>query len=375
MDNGKPSSSGGFSRRKLIRSGATALAYAGIASLARAASDLPLSVAGYKFNRVKALADGEVGVEGCQVSFEDGAIGDLNTHVFSGPRTLDVTEIGLHPFMLAYANDNHRAYTLLPVFPLRLFRHKSIFIRTDRGITKPADLKGKTVATPGYSSTSLTWIRGILQDEYGISPGDVQWIAAAKDSSADKAGKASKQESMIPDGIEIRQGPPGLDESELLVSGEADALFHAAEPKAYVDGNPIVGRLFPDSRSTERAYFSKTGIFPIMHAVAIKRALIEQHPWLARAVFAAYSQAKQMSYRRMAQLGWLYDELPWYGQELEATQALMGRNFWPYGIAENRLTLETLFRYSFEQGLSARELEIEELFHPAGLELRESSGG
>ena len=125
----------------------------------------------------------------------------LNTHVFSGPQTLDVCEIGLHPYMLAYANDSFRDYSLLPIFPLRLFRHKSIFIRTDRGINKPEDLKGKTIATPGYSSTSLTWIRGVLQDEYGIRPEDVNWIVSSKDSSARDGGKASKQENTFPEGI------------------------------------------------------------------------------------------------------------------------------------------------------------------------------
>jgi 4,5-dihydroxyphthalate decarboxylase len=339
-----------LSRRDLMRSCAVALAWAGMAGtpLARAATPLSLSIAGYRFNRTRALADGEVSVQDCRITFEERGIGDLNTHVFSGPRTLDVTEIGLHPFMLAYSREAFREYTLLPVFPLRLFRHKSIFVRTDRGIRKPTDLKGKTIATPGYSSTSLTWIRGILQDEYGVTPKDVQWITSARDSSADVAGKVSKQESVIPEGVDIEQGSPGHDESDLLVSGEADALFHAAEPKAYMEGHPLVRRLFPDYRGTERAYFKETGIFPIMHAVAIRRALIDENPWLAAAIFQAYSEAKQISYREMARLGWVYDGL-------------------------NRRTLEKLFRYSHQQGLSRSELTVEELFHPASLELKEET--
>jgi 4,5-dihydroxyphthalate decarboxylase len=180
--------------------------------------------------------------------------------VFSGPQSLDVTEIGLHPFMLAYANDGFRDYSLLPIFPLRLFRHKSVFIRTDRGIRKPEDLRGKTIATAGYSSTSLTWIRGIFQEEYGIKPKDMQWIISSKDSSAKDAGKVSKQENIFPEGVPIKEGPAGKDESDLLVAGEVDALFHAGEPRAYIEGDPKVGRLFPDYRSVERAYFSKTGI-------------------------------------------------------------------------------------------------------------------
>ena len=267
----------------------------------------------------------------------------------------------------AYVNDNLQGYTLLPIFPLRLFRHKSVFIRTDRGIERPEDLRGKTIATPGYSSTSLTWLRGIFQDEYGISPQDVQWVVSVKDSSADLAGKVSRQESVFPEGVSVKRGTPGKDESDLLETGEVDALFHAAEPRAYIEGHPKVARLFADSRESERAYYVKTGIFPIMHAVAIKEEILKQNHWLAKSVFNAYSQAKQISYQLMAKKGWLWDALPWYGQELESTKALMGDNFYSYGIKPNRKTLETLFRYSYEQGLSSRELTVKELFAPESL--------
>lgn len=332
---------------------------------------LPLKIAGYRFPRVAALADGQIKIEGCDIVFRNGKIGDMNTDVFSGKQSYDVTEIGLHPYMLAFANDHFRDYTLLPIFPLRLFRHKSIFIRTDRGIKKPEDLKGKIIATPGYSSTSLTWIRGILQDQYGVKPEDIQWIISSKDSSAKDAGKVSKQENKLPDNVLIRFGPEGKDESDLLLSGEVDALFHAAEPKAYLEGNPIVARLFPDYRRVERNYYKISGIFPIMHAVAIKRSVLEPNPWLAEAVFNAYSKAKLIAYRNMEKSGWYMDMLPWYGQELEETQRLMGDNFYSYGIEPNRKALETLFRYSFQQGLSSRELTIETLFAPASLSLTE----
>jgi len=377
-------SNDGTSRRNFLKT--AALAGAALASEAtlvpstsRAAetseqetAKLAIQIAGYKFDRIAALADGRVGIEGCDVNFEEAAIGDMNTHVFSGPQSRHVTEIGLHPFMLAYANEGFRDYALLPIFPLRLFRHKSVFIRNDRGIDKPEDLRGRTVATPGYSSTSLTWIRGIFQDEYGISPKDVHWIVASKDSSAEAAGKASKQENVFPDGVPITAGPEGKDESDLLESGEVDALFHAAEPRAYIERHPKIARLFPDYRSVERAYFAKTGIFPIMHAVAIKRDVAQQNPWLAEAVFNAYSQAKKVSYEYMTKAAWLYGSLPWFGQEFDETRALMGENYYSYGIAPNRKTLEALFRYSHQQGLSNRELTIEELFDPASLELAES---
>ena len=369
-----------ISRRSFIKAAALTFGALGVtpsyspkaAQAAEKSSGLALSMAGYNLDRTRALFDGQVKVNGCDFQIEEQGIGDLNTHVFSGPQTLDVTEIGLHPFMLAYANESFRDYSLLPIFPLRLFRHKSIFIRTDRGIKGPEDLRGKKVATPGFSSTSLTWLRGIVQHEYGVKPEEIQWVVSSKDSSAKAAGKVSKQESMVPKGLSVSKGPEGKDESDLLESGEVDALFHAAEPRAYIDGHPKVARLFPDFRKTERAYFEKTAIFPIMHAVAIRNSLIEKHSWLPKAVFDGYSKAKQLMYDHLQKMGWAAISLPWVAQEIEETRALMGDNFWPYGIKPNRKALEALFQYSYEQGLAVRKLTIEELFHPSSLEFTES---
>ena len=374
--------SSNVSRREFLKSAtlATGVLAVGAANVPRKAAaespskskGLSITISGYHYNRIKALADGSVKVKNCDVKFEVDSVGNMNSHIFNGPQTREVTEIGLQPFMLAYAKDDFRDYILLPIFPLRLFRHKSVFIRTDRGINKPEDLRGKSIATPGYSSTSLTWIRGILQDEYDITPQDVNWILSSKDSSAKVVGKASKQENMFPKDITIKQGPAGKDESDLLESGEADALFHAAEPRAYTERHPKVARLFQDSKSVERQYYAKTGIFPIMHAVAVKKDVLKQHPWLAKNLFDAYSEAKKVSYKQMAKMGWINDSLPWYGQELEETRALMGDNFYSYGIKSNRKSLEALFRYSYQQGLCSRKLKIEELFLPESLEFTES---
>jgi len=335
-------------------------------------SDLvKLKVAGYDLDRLEGIVNGKVQIEGCEVEFHKIGIGDANTAAFSGVGTYDVTEIGLHPFMLAYANDNFRGYTLIPVFPIRTFRHKSIFVHSEKGINSPEDLKGRKIGTPGYSSTSLTWIRGILKDEYGVNPEDIDWVLSNVDSSEGAAGKISKEEQVVPEGVNVSFGTAGMDESELLLSGEVDALFHAAEPKAFVNGNPLVKRLFDDTRATERAYYTKTGIFPIMHAIAIKTELIEKHPWLPKAVFDAYAKAKTQHYMKLKKVGWAYSSLPWFAQEFDETRRLMGDNFWPYGIEANKKALETLFRYSFEQGLSEKQLTIKELFAKSTLEMKE----
>ena len=334
-------------------------------------SPLAITIAGYPFDRVQGLGS-RVPVEGCEARFEKAAIGDMNSHVFAGPQTREVTEIGLLPYLLAFVNDGFLDYTLIPVFPLRIFRHKSIFIRTDKGIERPEDLRGRRVGTSGYSTTSLTWIRGMLEHEYGVRPEEIRWVLSDEDSSADVTGDRSAQEQMFPDDLEIAYGTAGKSESGLLVDDEVDALFHAAEPRAFVEGNPLVGRLFSDSRSAEQAYFTKTGIFPIMHAVAIRTDVAEENPWLPEAVFRAYASAKQQALQRLRTMGWAMISLPWIGQEGEATRELMGDDYWPYGVGVNRNTLNSLLEYSHEQGLSDRIPSLEELFHSSTLELIET---
>lgn len=333
--------------------------------------DLHLKIAGYDFPRLKALTDNKVKINRCSYDISKASIGDLNSLAFSGEQTFDVSELGLIPFMLAYSNDKFRDYSLLPIFPLRLFRHKSIFIRADGSIKKPEDLKGKKVGTAGYSSSSLTWIRGMLKDEYGIDPTDIEWVISNKDSSTEAAGKISKQEQVQPEGVTISNGTVGKDESDLLLSGEVDALFHAAEPKAFFKGDPNVVRLFPDSRKAEQDYYTKTGIFPIMHVVAVKTALLDENPWLATSIFDAYKEAKEINYIFMRKMGWAYSSLPWYGQELDETRKLMGDKYYSYGIEVNKQVLKKICKYTYDQGLSEEKLSIKDLFHKSGRDLAE----
>jgi len=211
----------------------------------------------------------------------------------------------------------------------------------------------------------------MLQHEYGVTPRDVEWVVTSKDSDSG-GGTGSKLENILPDDITVTAAPEGRDESELLVAGEVDAVFHAIEPKAFTEGNPNCVRLFADTRETERAYFAKTGIFPIMHTVAIRRDVAQRDPRLLQSVFRAYSEAKRQGIENLRKSAWLMIALPWIAQEFEATRALMGDDYWPYGIEPNRRTLEALCRYSHEQGLTQRQLTIEELFHPAAMEFMET---
>lgn len=335
---------------------------------------LPITMAGYGYSRVRAIVEGNVTVEGCSQSFEVSGIGPLNNHAFFGPQTRDVTELGLIPYILAYSNDHFRDYTLLPIPILRLFRHKSIFVRTDRGINTPADLRGKKIATVGYSSSGLTHVRGLLQEEYGVKPDEIEWISTQKDSGANLTGGVSNWEKVRPKGVNITDAEPDEDESTLLIDGKVDAILHPAEPKVYQDRNPIVERLFKDHRSVEKDFYKRTGVFPIMHTVAIRKKTAEKHPWLPKAVFEAYSKAKQIDYEYMRNLGWVMDSLPWYGQEFNETRELMGENFYPYGLKASASSFETAIRYLHDQGLSKRKVSLEEMFEKSTINLEEIIG-
>ena len=251
-----------------------------------------------------------------------------------------------------------------------MFRHRNIIVRTDRGIEKPEDLRGKRVATPVYGSSAGVWIRGFLQDIHGVKPEEMHWIETTKSTDGGKV-KDRFGQYLLPDGFPLEKGPPGVDESEMIVAGDVDALATIETPRAMLDAHPKVKRLYPDFRSAERAYYSKTGVFPIMHVIAIRRDLAKSHPELPKMVFDMYSQAKQMAYDDLGTTTSLKVTLPWVTQEFEDTRALMGDNFWRYGVEANRKELELVMRYTQEQGLAKRRMEVDEIFHPSTLELSE----
>jgi 4,5-dihydroxyphthalate decarboxylase len=332
-----------------------------------------IKIAGYDYDRVHAIMDGQVGIKGTEVSFNVENIYDVSRHAFGPDRKYEITEIGLLPFIRRYINKDFRSYTLIPVFISRTFRHRNVFVHVDSGIEKPEDLRGKRVGTPGYAFSANTWIRGFLLDEYGVKADDMQWIETTESSDgAELSPKLDRH--FLPDDFPLVKGPPGIDESELLLTGGCDALITAITPRAFLEGNPKVKRLFPDVRATEQDYNRKTHLFPIMHAVAIRTDVIKENPWLPEAVFEMYSKAKQKAYANLETTTSLKVSLPWVTQEFEDTRRLMGKNYWSYGIEANRKELELAMRYTYEQGLVKRSLDFEELFHPSTLKLNEKMG-
>jgi 4,5-dihydroxyphthalate decarboxylase len=273
-------------------------------------------------------------------------------------------------------------YTAVPVFLSRAFRHSAIFVRSDRGIASPADLKGKRVGTPEYFTTMLVWMRGLLADEYGIKPSDLRWRLGGLEQPTPDMAKVE-----APVGVEIEPIPSGKTLAGMLAEGEIDAVFSARPPSCFdpplsplasslpsrASGGGLgsvrgvrVARLFPDYRAAEQAYYRKSGVYPLMHAVGIRKSLLERHPWMAARVYNAFAKAKELAVKDFERLSALALTLPWIEAEYRATQAVLGDDIWPYGIAANRTAIDTLCRYLNEQGFTRRRMRVEELFAPVG---------
>jgi 4,5-dihydroxyphthalate decarboxylase len=322
-------------------------------------SKLPLSLACCSYDRTAALFDGRVGVEGCDVVAVALEPEELFHRAFS-TQDFDVTELSFSSTLVQTAR-GECPYVALPAFVSRLFRHSAIYIRTDRGIARPQDLKGKRVGVPEYQMTAALWVRGILADEYGVAPSDIKW----RNGGLEQPGRRERTRISVPAHIELQPLEPGETLSGLLAAGELDAVVAARAPSCFERGVPGVARLFPDYRAAEAAYFRKTGMFPIMHLIGVRRALVERHPWLAASVYKAFVAAKRLCMSELAQIGHLHATLPWLVSEVEATKALMGEDYWRYGVAENAREIEAMIRYSRDQGLIDRLVAPTELFAAA----------
>jgi 4,5-dihydroxyphthalate decarboxylase len=268
-------------------------------------------------------------------------------------REFDVSELSLSTYTVLRGRGE--PLVAIPVFPSFMFRHSAIWVRDGAGIREPRDLVGRRVGVPKYHMTAAVWVRGILEDEYGVAPSDLQWFEGGE-------GTAVKEVDVtLPSAIRHQLVAGDRTLGDLLTTGELDAFIGARRPTGQ-DGMAPVRRLFPDFRRVERAYYERTRIFPIMHTIVLKEDLTRQHPWLARSLYEAFAEAKRLAYRRIADTAVLPYVLPWLVAEMEETRALMGDDPFPYGVARNRKTVETLAGYSFRQSLAPRRLTVEELF-------------
>lgn len=323
---------------------------------------LSLTVSTWDYDRVRALIDGRVQIEGCEINYIPMKVEEVfHRAYFHGE--FDVAEVGFSPFLIALSRGT-APYTAVPAFLSRSFRHSGIYIRNDRGIESAADLKGKRIGVPEYQMSAVLWIRGFLKDDHGIDAGDIPWVQGG----LEKPGRRDKFPINVPPGFPLVSAPDDKSLSELLAEGAVDAVFSARAPSCFLAGHPRVRRLFADFRTAEKAYFERTGIFPIMHAVGVRNDLAQRHPWLPASVMKAFAEAKRIADEDLREVVALKIGLPWVTAEVEATEAVMGHDFWPYGVEANRKTLEAMARYSFEQHLAVRKLTVEEMFAASTLE-------
>jgi len=276
----------------------------------------------------------------------------------------DVCELSLSSYMMAVARGGDIPYIGLPVFLSRTFRHSAIYVRSDRGIERPEDLRCRRVGVPEYQITAAVWARGLLEDDYGVRPSDFEWLQGG----LEEPGRVEKVALALPPEIRLSSIPADQTLDAMLRSGELDAVIAMRPPKCFLEGDPKVRRLFPDYWAEEERYFERTGIFPIMHLVGVRRELVQRHPWLANSLFSAFVEAKQLAMRELEKTAALPISLPWLGPMVERTRKVMGADFWPYGVQENRRTLEAVVAYAHRHGTTARRLEVEELFVPSTLE-------
>jgi 4,5-dihydroxyphthalate decarboxylase len=244
------------------------------------------------------------------------------------------------------------------------FRHSSIYIRTDKGIAAPQDLRGRRIGVAEYQLSANVWVRGILRDEYGVEPSDIIWVRGGMNT----AGRPEKIKVTLPPDVRMEEAPEGATLDSLLRSGEIDGFVGPRAPRCFDEGFDKVDRLFGDTIGTAEAYFRKTRIFPIMHVLGVRRSLAEAHPWLPGSLMKAFSQAKDMAQTALADTSATKATMPFVEDNLRRAHQLMGPDLWSYGEAANRHVLETFLGYHFDQGLSPRRVEASELFHPATLE-------
>jgi 4,5-dihydroxyphthalate decarboxylase len=320
---------------------------------------MKLTLATWDHDRCMPLHEGRVSVP--DVAFESHILptGKLFPIAVQEAR-FDITELSISSYVLQVSR-GESAYTAIPAFISRAFRHNGFFARAGSGVKTLADLAGKRVGVPEYQMTAALWMRGLLSDEYGVDPADIHWRTGALDNGV----RHERLSLDLPDGMVVEPIKDGETLQELLLCGDIDALLAPNPPKAFLDGNPEIVRLVKDFGSVERAYHQKTGFFPIMHLVAVRKSLVEDHPDLPVVLLRAFTEARDMALQDLRDV-WLGSanrlSLPWLNEAMENTIAAMGADYWPYGYAQNRAELETACRYSVEQYLASRLVAPEELF-------------
>jgi 4,5-dihydroxyphthalate decarboxylase len=320
-------------------------------------SRLPVTFASCRYDRMKAIRDGDVAVEGVDLNCITLKSGRDVFDRMVGGREFDVAELSASEYTSLHGAGDC-PFVAIPVFPSRVFRHGYIFINTRSGIRTPKDLEGRRVGLPLYTQTAAIWARGHLQHQFGVDVSSIRWVEGAVEK-AGTHGRPHAPPLLAP--VRIERNSSGAPLGDLLARGDIDALIGSRKPGSF-GHHPDVARLFPDYRALERKLYETSRIFPIMHLIAIRRGLYERHRWIATSLYQAFIESKRRALARMRYAGSLGYMLPWLLAEIEEIDEVFGGDAWPYGIEPNRSTLQALVQYMFEQHFIAKATPIEDLF-------------
>jgi 4,5-dihydroxyphthalate decarboxylase len=323
---------------------------------------LRLTMACWDYDRTRALLEDRIPIDGIELNYLNLPVEETFFRMLRH-QEFDVAEVSLSSYTVSLFRENP-PFIAIPIFPSRFFRHSCIYINRDSGIREPKDLIGKRVGNPEYQMTAPVWIRGILSDHYDVPVTSVTYLTGGEE----EPGRPEKLALSLPPEIRVQPIAETQTLSKALETGEIDALYTARMPSTYRNGSGRVRRLFEDYHTVERAYYRETRIFPIMHAIAIRREVYEKNRWVAQSLYKAFVQAQRMVYQDLEETAALKFMLPWLHQHVAETQQIMGRDFWAYGLAPNMPVLSTFLRYHHEQGLSKRPLTPQEIFAPETFE-------
>lgn len=320
---------------------------------------LTLSFACGRYDRTEPLQTGEIRPDGIDLANLVLSPADTFWRLSQGA-DFDVSEMSLSGFIMRVARGD-TSYVGLPVFTSRVFRHSGIVLRNE--VQGAADLVGARVAVPEYHMTAVLFMRGLLGDEFGLKPSDITWVQAGQYTP----GRIEREELHLPDGITVEVDRDNTVDG-LLASGAVQGALSPYTSRLLDQPDGPIRRLYPQPRVAEMDYYTRTGIYPIMHLIVVRRSTYEQHPWIITSLLDAFTRAKDLCLERINGIGGHPPvALPFFLHHLEEARQTFGSDLWPYGLEPNRLTLQTACRYSFEQGLSARLVEPEELFAPGSL--------
>ena len=325
-------------------------------------ANVKLDIAFWDYDRTRALTEGTVHIDGVDATFHSAPIVTEIFRSMIADRSFDVSELGFTYFLRTF-RDGESPFVAIPVFPNRAFRHSAIFVNKASGIARPEDLNGKTIGELAlYSHDAGLMPKGVLMDEFGFKPETCRWIIGGLDWPLKPIDFVPHTH---PSNVEVIDIEKGKELGAMLEAGEIDALISADVPKCMLEHSPKVERLFPDYKTVERDYYKRTGIFPIMHTVVIRRDLLARNPELAKSVYKGFCDAKKAAEDKYKH-GLIFNSaetmFPWFSQFAAEDIAVLGDDWWPYGMSANRKAIDAVLRYHHEQGITDRLFSVEEIF-------------